>query len=331
MRIRGRLDARHERWPIAGSFVIAHGAKTAADVVVATLTLDGHVGRGEATPYPRFGESVRGVLDEIARAADAVAAGVTHDDLCDLLGPGAARCAIDCAMWDLAAQLRGEPVHVLAGLSPPRPVVTALTISVGTPSVMAARAREHSDRAVLKVKLDGSARDQERLSAVHDAAPAARLIVDPNGSWSAQLYRTLAPRLPDYGAALLEQPFGAEDALLASAPRPVAVAADEACRGRESIAGLADRYDVINVKLEKAGGLTEAQRWTSEARAHGMGVMIGCHVCTSLTLAPALLLATDADFVDLDAGLLLERDRDDGADYRGSEVCFPEKLWGTPR
>ncbi len=331
MRVAGQLSATHERWAIAGAFVIAHGSKSVADVVVVTLDDGDRVGRGECTPYPRFGESVAQVLGDIQSMVPDLAAGIDHQALIRKLGPGAARCAIDCAMWDLAAQQQRRHVHALLELDEPRSIVTALTISLDSPANMGRAAYEQRQRALLKVKLDGSAsQDHKRLVAVHDAAPDTQLIVDPNGSWSQETYRALSPQLAALGVVLLEQPLGEDDAALSSLPHPVPVAADEACRRREQIPSLPGRYDVLNIKLDKAGGLTEALAWSDDARTHGLGVMVGCHVCTSLSLAPALLVAARADFVDLDAGLLLERDRDGGAPYSGSEVGFPA-LWGAPR
>lgn len=291
-----------------------------------TLEHEAIVGRGECTPYARFGESVEGVVEAIAE----LPMPLDHHRLADLLPPGGARCAVDNALWDLLAQRTRRPVHELADLPAPSPVVTAYTLSVDTEERMASLAAKHAHRAWLKVKLDDDLdASRRRLAAVHDAAPDAQLIVDPNGSWSRTTYDALAPDLVSFGVALLEQPFGSDDAPLCS-ERPVAVAADEACRQLEQIETLVDRYDAVNIKLDKAGGLTQGIAWADAADASGLRIMVGCHVCTSLSLAPALLLASRAQFVDLDAGLLLARDREGGAIYEGSTVA-PGSLWGFPR
>jgi L-alanine-DL-glutamate epimerase-like enolase superfamily enzyme len=243
--------------------------------------------------------------------------------------PGAARNAIDCALWDLAAKLAGKRVWELAGRPAPQPVETAYTISVGTPAEMAAAAHRVSDRSLLKVKLSGAG-DLERIEAVRAAAPASRLIVDANEAWTPATYRDLAPLLADLGIALIEQPLPAEDdTALGMLPHPVPLCADESVHDRKDIDALARRYDAINIKLDKTGGLTEAIELADAARRLGLTIMIGCMVGTSLAMAPALLLANDAAFVDLDGPLLLARDRVPGLTYEGSRVLpSPAELWG---
>jgi L-Ala-D/L-Glu epimerase len=323
------LTVRIERWPIAGSFTIARGSKTEAIVVVAEM-LDGTVtGRGECTPYARYGETAEGVAADIEAMRAGLAAGLDRAALQTAMPPGAARNALDCALWDLAAKRAGKAVHELAGLPPPRPLVTAYTISLGTPEAMAAAATAAAARPLLKVKL-GGAGDPERIRAVRQAAPQAQLIVDANESWSpADLAGNLAA-CAAAGVTLVEQPLpAADDAALAAMARPIAVCADESVHDRASLAGLVGKYDAVNIKLDKTGGLTEAMLLAAEARQRGFAVMVGCMVATSLAMAPAVLLAQGARVADLDGPLLLARDRQDGLTYDGSLVHPPASaLWG---
>ena len=364
------ITARAEAWPIAGAFAIARGSKTTADVVVATASDGTFAGRGECVPYGRYGETVQGVIQAIAGFAARIDAlpktpphGIDGPEraarlaLLQALPAGAARNAIDCALWDLECKRQGAPVWELAGLPPPRPVATAFTISL-------ANAREMGDNAaraggtLLKVKLGGTAReDIERLQAVRRAAPAARLIVDANEGWRMQTLREVAPAAAELGVELIEQPLpAADDHPLAAWQPPVPLGADESAHGDFGVAArvlansaaagdntvapkegdarlqsLAARYAVLNVKLDKAGGLTSAIALTQAARAHGFAIMVGCMVATSLSMAPALLLAQDARFVDLDGPLLLAKDRPDGLRYAGQSVAFPPAGgWGQP-
>ncbi len=324
-----RLSVRVERFPIAGSFVISRGAKTEASVVVATLEADGLRGRGECVPYGRYGESVESVLAAIESVRPALEAGAGRIDLQSLMPRGAARNALDCAFWDLEAKRRKVRVYALAGLPPPVAVVTAFTISLGAPEVMAAAAKAACDRPLLKLKLGGVG-DAQRLAAVRAAAPGARLIADANEAWSADNLAANLEACARYGVVLIEQPLPAgEDAILAKIAHLVPICADESCRDRADLAGLRDRYDAVNVKLDKAGGLTEALALVAEAQRHGLEIMIGSMVGTSLGVAPALLLAGKAKFVDLDGPLLLVRDRSDGLLYEGSLVHPPAPaFWG---
>ena len=323
------LSVQIERWPIAGAFTISRGAKTEAAVVVAELAQGPYRGRGECVPYARYDETPEVVAKAVAAMAPAIARGLDREALQQAMKPGAARCAIDCAFWDLAAKLTSKPVHALAGLPAPRALVTAFTISLGTPEQMAERAIRSASRALLKVKLGGDG-DGARIMAVRRAAPDAELIVDANESWSPD---NLGPNLAactEAGVTLVEQPLPAgQDDILARTSRPLPVCADESVHARSSLASLVGKYDAVNIKLDKAGGLTEALAMTKEAQRLGFDVMVGCMVATSLAMAPAMLVAQSARIVDLDGALLLARDRPDGLRYVGSLV-YPSSsaLWG---
>jgi L-Ala-D/L-Glu epimerase len=323
------LSVRVERWPIAGSFTISRGAKTEAVVVVAELDDGAHRGRGECVPYARYGETVDGVAAAIAAMAEPIAAGLDRERLQAAMPPGAARNALDCAFWDLEAKRAGRPVHALLGLSPPKPLTTTYTISLGTPQAMAQAAAKAADRPLLKVKL-GGADDPARIAAVRNAAPRAELIVDANEGWSAvDLGQNLAA-CAQAGVTLVEQPLPAgRDDALARIAHPISVCADESVHGSGSLAALAGKYDAVNIKLDKTGGLTEALAMAREAERMGFAVMVGCMVATSLAMAPAMLVAQRARVVDLDGALLLARDRPDGLIYEGSRVHPPTSaLWG---
>jgi L-Ala-D/L-Glu epimerase len=324
-----RLGVSVQRFPIAGSFVISRGAKTEAGVVVATLEADGVRGCGECIPYARYGESIQSVLQEIETVRASLEAGADRGDLQKLMHGGAARNALDCALWDFEAKRRGRPAHELAGLAPPAPVTTAFTISLGTPDAMATAAKAQGDRPLLKLKLGGSG-DPQRLAAVRAVAPGVQIIVDANEAWSPENLPANLEACAQCGVELIEQPLPAgEDAILAKIPHLVPICADESCRDRADLAKLAGRYDAVNIKLDKTGGLTEALALLAEAERLGFGVMIGSMVGTSLGVAPALLLASKAKFVDLDGPLLLAKDRAGGLRYEGSLVHPPPAtLWG---
>jgi len=318
-----------ERWPIAGSFSISRGAKTEAVVVVAGLT-DGAVrGRGECLPYARYGESVEGVMAALAAMRPQLAAGLDRESLQSAMPPGAARNALDCAFWDLEAKRTGRPVHELAGLPPPQPATTAFTISLAAPEAMAAAAAKSATRALLKVKL-GAPGDPERIAAVRRAAPRATLIVDANEGWDEGNIAANLAACAQAGVVLVEQPLPeASDGALADFTRQVPVCADESAHGLASLPALAGKYDLVNIKLDKTGGLTEALAMADAARRMGLGVMAGSMVATSLSIAPAMLLAQTARFVDLDGPLLLVKDREDGLRYEGSQVWpAAPALWG---
>jgi len=324
-----RLDVSVEKWPIAGRFTISRGAKTEAVVVVATITGDGVSGRGECVPYARYGASVEGVVEAIRAAAPLVSQGIGPQDLLRQMPPGAARNAIDCALIDLAARQSGRRAADLLGIGPLRPVETAYTLSLDTPEAMAEAAAKSADRPLLKLKL-GAPGDPERLAAIRRAVPRTRLVVDANEGWTADNLKENLAACAEAGVELVEQPLPADaDAALAAINRAVPVCADESAHVTAGVAALADRYDAINIKLDKTGGLTEALALARAAETLGLRIMVGCMVATSLSMAPALLLAQKADFVDLDGPLLLARDREPGLRYEGSLVYPPSpEVWG---
>jgi L-alanine-DL-glutamate epimerase-like enolase superfamily enzyme len=324
-----KLSVHVESWPIAGQFAISRGTKTEAKVVVAQLSQDGFHGHGECTPYSRYGESVEAVSAFLGELSEKVAQGWTREKLQTALPAGAARNALDCAFWDLEAKRSGKPVHELAGLPAPHTLTTAYTISLGSPETMAEAARKAASRPLLKIKL-GSDGDPERIAAIRAAVPDTQLIVDANEGWNA---RNLASNLEccaRAGITLVEQPLPAgADEMLAKIDRAVPVCADESAHDALSLPMLAGKYDAVNIKLDKTGGLTQALVMVREAERLGLEVMVGCMVATSLSMAPALLVAQRARFVDLDGPLLLARDRPHGLRYDGSEVHPAESaLWG---
>jgi len=323
------LSVRVERWPIAGSFTISRGAKTEAVVVVAELTDGTHRGLGECVPYGRYGETVEGVAAAMTAMATQIAAGLDRAGLQAAMPPGAARNALDCAFWDLDAKRAGRPVYDLARLPPPAPLTTAFTISLAAPDAMAAAAAAARERALLKVKL-GSADDPARIAAVRAAAPHAELIVDANEGWTPDTLAGNLAACARAGVTLVEQPLPAgRDDALAQTERPLPVCADESVHATASLAALVGKYDAVNIKLDKTGGLTEALAMAAEAERLGFTLMAGCMVATSLAMAPAMLVAQRASVVDLDGPLLLARDRPDALRYEGSLVHPPTAaLWG---
>jgi L-Ala-D/L-Glu epimerase / N-acetyl-D-glutamate racemase len=324
-----KLAARIERWPIAGAFTISRGAKTEAVTVVAEISQGGRTGRGECVPYARYGETPETTLAAVLSMRVAVRKGLSRQALQAAVPAGAARNALDCALIDLEAKSSGRRAWELLGRPAPRACTTAFTISLGTPKAMAAATAKAANRPLLKIKLGGE-RDGERITAVRKEAPESELIVDANEAWTpGNLERNLAA-CEAVGVTLVEQPLPAgQDQLLARIRRPVAVCADESVHDRASLQGLRERYDAINIKLDKAGGLTEALAMADAAQAMGFEIMVGCMVATSLAMAPAMLLAQQARFVDLDGPLLLAGDRDGGLRYDGSTVYPPDvTLWG---
>ncbi|MDB5405442.1 MAG: dipeptide epimerase [Rhodospirillales bacterium] len=324
-----RLIFRREQWKVAEPFVIARGSKTIAETIVVEIKSGALSGRGEAVPYPRYGESVEGSLAAVEAMENAVAAGLDRHGLQRQMPPGAARNALDAALWDLEAKETDTSVWELAGIEEPHPLTTAFTLSLDTPERMAAAAAENAERPLLKLKL-GGAGDVERVQAVRHAVPHARIIVDANESWTEDQLAEFAPVLGELGVLLIEQPLPeGRDGALALLPHPVPICADESCHASDGVAALVGRYDFVNVKLDKTGGLTEALLVCEAARAHGIGIMVGCMVAGSLAMAPALVLAQRATFVDLDGPLLLARDRQPGLRYDGSTVYPPKpNLWG---
>jgi L-alanine-DL-glutamate epimerase-like enolase superfamily enzyme len=329
MTTRSRLTARIERWPIAGSFTISRGAKTEAAVVVAEITCGGITGRGECVPYPRYGESPDETLAQILALESEIADGLTRAALQARMKPGAARNAVDCALVDLDAKTSGLRAWTRLARDAPQPVTTAYTISLGTPEAMAAATARAAQRPLLKIKLGGEG-DVARLHAVRSAAPDSELIVDANEAWTADTLTANLDACAECGVSLVEQPLPAgHDDALAALRRPVVVCADESVHDRASLAGLLGRYDAVNIKLDKTGGLTEALAMADAARDLGFEIMVGCMVGTSLAMAPALLLAPRARYIDLDGPLLLAKDRDHGLRYEGSLVHPPDvALWG---
>ena len=323
------LEVRRESWPIAGKFTISRGSKTTAEVVVAELSAGGQTGRGECVPYARYGESVEGVIEQIESQRAALAVGADRAALQSALPPGAARNALDCAFWDLEAKTSGKRVWELAGLPDPVLIKTVYTLSLDSVENMAAAAERNADRPLLKLKLAGPD-DLDRVRAVRAAAPGAKIVVDANEGWTIDQYVAFAPQLAEIGVTMIEQPLPAgEDAGLAEVERPVPVCADESCHDTATLADLAGRYDMINIKLDKTGGLTEALRLKQAAQEAGMEIMVGCMIATSLSMAPAVVVAQDVAVVDVDGPLLLAEDRPDGLFFDGSLVSPPQPaLWG---
>lgn len=305
---------------MAGAFVIARGAKTHVDVVVVEARDGPLVGRGEGTPIYYKGESAEGCVQQIAGLPDSI----DRETLSAILGHGAARNAMDCALWDLEAKQKGQPVWALASLGEPRPLVTAMTVSIGALEKMESDARALAERtSLIKIKLSGEG-DIERVAAVRRGAPDARLIVDANESWTGRDVAAEAAALLPYGVELIEQPVRAgEDGLLDGITSPIPLGADESIQDRADLARCLGRYQAINIKLDKAGGLTEALALKDEAQALGFRIMVGCMLGTSLGIAPAFLAAQGADWVDLDGALLLAKDREERFALRNGLLTPP--------
>jgi len=325
-----RAVVRAESWPIRGGFRIARGARATAEVVVVELHEDQRVGRGECVPYARYGESVDSVCAEIEAGCRSLKTANPREQVLAMRA-GAARNAIDCALWDLEAKRTNMPAWALAGHGgPPDTIHTMRTVSVDSAEKMKAAAEQLARARVIKVKVDGGA-DLDRIAAVHEAAPGVELVIDANEAWSAEQLAAWLPALPSLGVAVVEQPLPADDDLaLEGLERSVPICADESFHDRRSFADIERRYDMVNIKLDKTGGLTEALRCAREARRLGLQVMVGCMVSTSLAIEPALLLATDADYVDLDGPLLLKTDRDGALHDRKAGLLRPsQSIWGA--
>ncbi|MER8628226.1 dipeptide epimerase [Mesorhizobium opportunistum] len=323
------ISVEAERFPIAGTFTISRGSKTEAEVITCTIGQDGHVGRGECVPYKRYGETLDGVHAAIEAMRGRIAGGIDRTALLDAMPAGAARNAIDCALWDLEAKLSGIPVANTIWPAPLRPLETAYTLSLGEPSAMAAQASANASRPLLKVKIGGD-NDIARIQAVRQAAPESRIILDANEGWTDDNIVANLAFAAQQGITLIEQPLPAgHDGILRHIAHPVPICADESVHEAKNLDLLVGLYDAVNIKLDKSGGLTAALVLRDRARELGFGVMVGCMVGTSLAMAPAVVLAQDADFVDLDGPLLLARDREPGLVYRGSLVSPPDRvLWG---
>lgn len=323
------LEATIEAFPIAGSFTISRGSKTKAEVIVCTISENGITGRGECVPYKRYGESLDGVLADILAAAPELERGLSRQELQTRMKPGAARNAVDCALWDLEAKQAKNTVAAMIAATSKDPLVTAFTLSLADAATMAEDARKNSERPLLKIKL-GTENDEDRMRAVRAGAPRSRIIVDANEGWTeANLARHLAIAR-ELDISLIEQPLPAgSDDLLSRIERLVPICADESVHSTDDLAALRNRYDAVNIKLDKTGGLTEALNMKAEATRLGFQLMIGCMVGTSLAMAPAVLLAQGADYADLDGPLLLAEDRPGGLRYEGSLVYPPTAdLWG---
>ncbi len=324
-----QIKVAHESWPLRGSFTISRGSRTEAKVLVATVESGGYIGRGESVPYTRYGET----MEESQTVLESLGLDIPEDfdrtALAQRLPPGAARNALDCALWDLEAKRSRKPAWTLAGIPQPMPVTTAFTLSLDTPEKMAAAAAENAWRPLLKLKLAGP-EDLERVAGVRSAAPKSRLVVDANEGWDVEAYRSLAPKLAELDVSLIEQPLHAEaDEALRGEARPVPLCADESCHDRSTLERLVGLYDCVNIKLDKAGGLTEALAMKAESEAAGFSIFVGCMMATSLAMAPAILLAQGVDFVDLDGPLWLDRDRKPGLKIEGSKLHPPAPaLWG---
>lgn len=320
-----RIEVSSDVFRLAQVFTISRGSRTEAKVLTVRITDGGETGRGECVPYARYGETLESVTAQI----ESLPGTLSRTALYDLLPAGAARNAVDCALWDLEAKQTGTPVWHLAGLAPLKPEITAYTLSLDTPENMRAQAATNAFRPLLKIKL-GTPDDMPRLEAVRAGAPDSTIIVDANEGWSADVYSDLAPHLVRLGVALVEQPLPAgEDEALIGMARPVPVCADESCHDRGSLPGLKGKYDVVNIKLDKTGGLTEALALRDAARAEGYDVMVGCMVGSSLAMAPAVLVAQGASIVDLDGPLLLAEDREAALTFDSAGVHPPSRaLWG---
>jgi L-alanine-DL-glutamate epimerase-like enolase superfamily enzyme len=322
------LDAHGQSWPLGKPFRIARGSRTEARVVVVTVTNGNYAGRGEATPIARYGQSAASVLTQIESMKSEKS--LDRQQIQKYLPAGAARNALDCALWDLEAKVSGKRAWELANIPIVPEVETSFTISLDAPAAMGAAARANANAPILKLKLGGDDVDLARVEAVREAAPAARLLIDANESWSLSHYRNTAPALNGLKVELIEQPFPADaDEVLEELDHPVPVCADESCHTSADLPRLTNRYEVLNVKLDKTGGLTEALLLTKRAREAGFKLLMGCMLCTSLGIAPARLLASATDYVDLDGPLLLAGDRHYGLSYKDGKIGLPsQELWG---
>src|SRR6266487_3800154 len=322
------IEAREEIWPLKEVFRISRGSRTEAQVVVVTVSDREYAGRGECVPIARYNQSTELVIaqiESIKREKD-----LDRHKLHQLFPPGAARNALDCALWDLESKISGKRVWELANIPVIPEVEMSFTISLDTPKKIGTAAKASSTSSILKLKLGGDSSDLARVEAVRQAAPAARLLIDANESWSAEHYEEIVPALKELGVALIEQPFPADaDEVLETLDRPISVCADESCHTTADLSRLTNRYETINVKLDKTGGLTEALHLCERAREDGFKLLFGCMVCTSLGIAPARLLASTADYVDLDGPLLLASDREHPVPYKDGRIGIPPRqLWG---
>lgn len=317
-----------QSWPIRGSFTISRGSKTQAETIIVEIEHQGLIGRGECVPYARYGESIASVLQQITEVIADIESGISREQLQPLLPAGAARNAVDCAMWDLECKQDKQPIWTKVGLAA-EPLTTAYTLSLDTPENMEKTAIENADRPLLKLKLGGP-EDLARVQAVRRGAPNAKIILDANEAWTVEAYKQLIPELIKLDVAMIEQPFHAdEDSVLASLERPIPICADESCHDRNSLQKVVGLYDMVNIKLDKTGGLTEALKLKDQAQSLGLRVMVGCMVSSSLSMAPAFVVAQGAEVVDLDGPLLLSADIENGFEFENNSMLpFKQKLWG---
>ncbi|WP_184000461.1 N-acetyl-D-Glu racemase DgcA [Sphingomonas kyeonggiensis] len=325
------LAARSDAFKLSTPFRISRGVKTVAEVVTVSISAEGVTGWGEGVPYPRYGESIDGALAEIEAARAAIEGGASREELLARMPAGAALNAVDCALWDLEAKLAGRSVTDMLGLPPLGPTATAMTVSLDTPDAMAVAAGKLADVPLIKIKVDRS--DPEaQIRRVREMAPAPRVIVDPNESWTIAEIERLQPMLAELRIDLLEQPLPAgEDQALEGFKPLIPIAADESAHIADDVAALASKYQVINIKLDKTGGLTGALALADAAAAAGLGVMTGSMISTSLSIAPALVIAARSSFVDLDGPLWLAEDRPGGVRGVGGVLTPPAPgFWGAP-
>ena len=319
-----------EAWPLAGAFRISRGTRKVSDVLMVEVNDGNYVGRGECFPYARYGEDIDSVQKQLNSVRSEIEHGLDRQALLNVLAPGAARNAVDCALWDLEAKRAGVRVWDLADLPAPEPVTTVYTLGVDEPAIMGERARENSDRPRLKLKMTGDGADLERVRNIHKNAPNARLVVDANEGWTIEQYLEYAPQFKELGVEMIEQPLpSTDDEQLRGVDRSIPVCADESCHDRATLPALVGKYDMINIKLDKTGGLTEALNLRDAALKQGLSIMVGCMIGTSLAMAPGILVAQAATIVDLDGPLLLAEDRNPGLSFTGSIIHPPEpRLWG---
>jgi len=324
-----QVNLVNESWPIEGSFTISRGSRTHANVVVVQLQQGEYVGRGECVPYARYDESIDSVIAQLASLKEQINAGLTREQMQSLLPAGAARNALDCAYWDLTCKQSQQRIWQQMDNAQPSSLVTAFTLSLDTPERMKAAAIKNAHRPLLKLKLAGEG-DVERVAAVREGSPDARIIVDANEGWNEAQYLAMVPELVKLGVEMIEQPFPAsDDAALEHLPRPITLCADESCHDRSSLKHIIGRYDMINIKLDKTGGLTEAIALKEEAEKAGLQIMVGCMLATSLAMAPAFMIAQNVQVVDLDGPLLLSKDRQPGIEFDESQMnVYAAALWG---
>ena len=324
------LNIHTEAWPLAGAFRISRGTRKVSDVLMVEVNDGNYVGRGECFPYARYGEDIDSVQKQLNSVRSEIEHGLDRQALLNVLAPGAARNAVDCALWDLEAKRAGVRVWDLADLPAPEPVTTVYTLGVDEPAIMGERARENLDRPRLKLKMTGDGADLERVRNIHKNAPNARLVVDANEGWSIEQYLEYAPQFKELGVEMIEQPLpSTDDEQLRGVDRSIPVCADESCHDRATLKSLVGKYDMINIKLDKTGGLTEALNLRDAALKQGLSIMVGCMIGTSLAMAPGILVAQAATIVDLDGPLLLAEDRNPGLSFTGSIIHPPEpRLWG---